>query len=141
MQYSRRISPTTESSEQGSQRMKQQARGLHDLYLILCVYMLWLLAWCFCEATKRGNRYVSDYFAYYWASFPPIALPCSALIWGHLPCLTESFASVFGCCVLEASFPKKTGEVVNLGKIESVGGAGRSRGHINHCWDVLYKQY
>ena len=29
-------------------------------------------------------------FAYTWGSLPSIWLPCPALIWGHLPCLTVS---------------------------------------------------
>ena len=62
------------------------------------VCTLWLLAWWFCRTPNCGNRCVSDSFACSLRLFPPIGLPCTALI-GLIYCI---LLLAFGCCLLEA---------------------------------------
>ena len=51
----------------GSQRMNQQARGIHGYTPgLLHEYMLWLLAWCSCESPHSGSECVFDSFASSW---------------------------------------------------------------------------
>lgn len=56
-------------------------------------YVLWLIAWYFCETPNNGGRFVSDSLTCFWNSFPPI-FPCLV----HPP--YEGFHLVLLCIVL-----------------------------------------
>lgn len=58
------------------------------------VYMLCLLAWCFCETPKRRSKFVSDAFTCSWEPlYCTVVLSCPDLIGRFLSCLTVSIFS------------------------------------------------
>ena len=100
----------------GSQRMNQQARGIHGYTPgLLHEYMLWLLAWCSCESPHSGSECVFDSFASSW-DFSSYLLPCLASLWGLLPCLiVVALSGLFIDSWRPALFWRETGGV-NLGE-------------------------
>lgn len=65
--------------------------GVHQ---VLCTCVQQSASWA-CGTPNRGNSCISD-------SFPPIELPCPALMGGTSPCLVSCFVP-FDCQLLEAS--------------------------------------
>jgi hypothetical protein len=61
--------------------------GPARVYIRSSVYMLCLLAWCFCGTPNCGSRCVFDSSVCSRDSFASVGLPCPDLVSGLLPCL------------------------------------------------------
>lgn len=123
----------------GSQREGTSTRPVWIYTRHGSLHILWLLAFCSCETQSSGSMWISNSFACSWDSFPPIGLPCPALIGRLLPCLIISVLP--GCCLLETcSFLKRKQRGSGSEGERRLGGARMSGGRESSGWNVLYER-
>lgn len=87
--------------------------------------MLWPLSYCFCGTPNSGSVCISDSFACWWDSFPPVGMLCPVSVWGISSCLIVSSFLVYGCFLLEffIFFLTGNGGGVDRGKRGGNGGS------------------
>lgn len=66
-------------------RSKIQNFILNIAKVIIAMYVLWLIAWCFCGTLRNGNRYISHFglllrlFSSYWVTLYILNMKALAL--------------------------------------------------------------
>lgn len=108
-------------------RTEAPSMGPELIYTRFSVCIIMAVFWCSHGNPNSGGRCFSDSFACSWDSFPPIGLPCPALIIGVL--FYWILFVISGHCLLETcSFLKRKWRGSGSGRERSWVGARRSEG-------------
>lgn len=123
MENTRRTWPTESIKRDslGLLETKSPSMGLTCFCTKFFVYILCLLALCFCGTSNNGRGFVFDSFVCFWDPFPPVGFPSLASVWGLLPCFIVSCFVMFGSMLFSEGKQRRNGSEGG----EGMGGTGR----------------